>query len=52
MHTEPKLPDETTNGSWKRIWKLAWLAVIGIATVGWLVALGWVAVKFVLWITN
>jgi hypothetical protein len=50
MDTETKLPADTTNGLRRSKWQLVWLALLGIATVGWLVALGWVAVRFGLWL--
>jgi hypothetical protein len=49
MDTEPKSPADTTNGLRRSKWQLVWLVLLGIATVGWLVALGWVAVRFGLW---
>jgi hypothetical protein len=43
---EPKLPNEQTTSLRRRapIWPYAWLALVGIATVGWALALGWVAI--------
>jgi len=32
------------------IWPWAWLALEVVATIGWLLAIGWIAVKFVVWL--
>jgi hypothetical protein len=34
----------------KAVWPWAWLALEGVATIGWMIALGWAAVAFARWL--
>ena len=34
----------------KAVWPWAWLALEGVATVGWLIAIGWATVAFARWL--
>ena len=52
VNIEPKLSDGSATGLWGRgaIGPWAWLVLEGIATIGWLVAIGWAAVTLVRWL--
>jgi hypothetical protein len=52
VNIKPKLQDERAMGSRKRapIWPYAWLALEGVATVGWVFALGWAAITLLGWL--
>jgi hypothetical protein len=54
MNIQPKLPDEPVMGLRTRraIWPWVWLVLAGIATVGWLLAIGWAALTFVRWLLS
>jgi hypothetical protein len=54
VNIEPKLPAELPTG-WRRLraqWPWVWLALTGVATVGWLIAMGWAAVAIVRWLLD
>src|ERR1700736_6129436 len=34
------------------LWPWAWLAVTGVATLGWLIGIGWAAVELVEWLAD
>jgi hypothetical protein len=52
VNINSKLPDERATRLQKRapIWPYAWLATVGVATVGWVFALGWAAMTLVRWL--
>jgi hypothetical protein len=51
---ERKKPIEPRPGLRRRraMWPWAWLALTGVATVGWLIAMGWTAVTLVRWLLD
>jgi hypothetical protein len=53
VNIDPKLPAELPTG-WRRLrkWPWVWLALTGVATVGWLIAMGWAAVAIVRWLLD
>jgi hypothetical protein len=52
VNIQSKLAIEPAPATKRRgaIWPLAWLALSGVAMVGWLLAIGWIAVTFVGWL--
>jgi hypothetical protein len=54
VNIESKLPTEPAPATSLRkegaIWPWVWLALVGVSTVGWLLALGWGALTFVRWL--
>ena len=34
------------------LWPWVWLAMMGVATLGWMIGLGWVAVALVRWLVG
>jgi hypothetical protein len=50
MNIEPPHEPATGLRRPRAIWPWAWLALEGVATVGWLIALGWATVVFARWL--
>ena len=54
MNIELKLPTERAPATSLRtrgaIWPRVWLTLVAVATVGWLLVIGWAAVTFVRWL--
>jgi hypothetical protein len=36
----------------KELWPSAWLALTGVAMLGWIIGIGWVAVAVVRWLLS
>ena len=52
LDVEQKSPTAPTTGPRQARWPWAWLAVTGVVTLGWLIGIGWVAVKLVRWLID
>jgi hypothetical protein len=54
VNVKPEFPDEQATSSRKRgpIWPYTWLALVAVATVGWLLGLGWAAMTIVRWLAG
>jgi hypothetical protein len=52
--TEQKSPTEPATGLQRlgELWPAVWLALAGVATLGWLIGIVWAAVKFVRWLID
>jgi hypothetical protein len=51
---EQKPPGEPTTGlrRLRTLWPWTWFALTGVATLGWLIGLGWAALKLARWLTG
>jgi hypothetical protein len=49
---EPKSTAEPATGLGRlsALWPWVWLALMGVATLGWMIGLGWAAVALVRWL--
>jgi hypothetical protein len=52
LDIEQKSPTKPATGLRRlsALWPLVWLALMGVATLGWMIGLGWAAVAFVRWL--
>ena len=53
-NTEQKSPTEPKIGlrRLKALWPWAWIALTGVATLGWLIGIGWSAVALARWFAD
>jgi|SRR6476620_8308011 hypothetical protein len=52
LDIEEKSQAAPATGQRRKLWPWAWLAVTGLATLGWLFAIGWAAVELVHWLAD
>ena len=52
LDVEKKLPTAPAPGLRRARWPWAWLALTGVVTLGWLIGIGWAAVKLVRWLAD
>jgi hypothetical protein len=52
LDIEQKLPTKPAAGlrRLRALWPWVWIALMGVANLGWMIGLGWVAVALVRWL--
>jgi hypothetical protein len=52
MDIEKKSPTQPATGLRRALWPWAWLVVTGVATLGWLIGIGWAGFKLAQWLAG
>jgi hypothetical protein len=54
LDVEQKSPVQPAISIWRLLahWPWAWLALAGVVTVAWAIALGWAAFEFIQWFVD
>jgi len=52
LDIKQKSPSKPATGLRRLLWPWAWFALVGVATLGWVIGLGWAAFALVRWLAG